>query len=188
MIYVAFKIKISGRNRVRISTLKKNNNNQKLGLLKEKNKINQYLHGIRSEPQRSIKHQTSSIWSINLNNEVCTMNVTECQEVCRWIAKRTIKSNRIASIETSEAEIFKGGIEKVYLEGVVFRRLCMYSVYIVQRTFCTRSTTACWLKCQNYHVFGCVRCSVCVLLVQLLPRVHIVLWNSTRYFCRHATH
>lgn len=109
MIYVAFKIKISGRNRVRISTLKKTTTKNWVFW---KNKINQYLHGIRSEPQRSIKHQTSSIWSINLNNEVCTMNVTECQEVCRWIAKRTIKSNRIASIETSEAEISKGGIER----------------------------------------------------------------------------
>lgn len=59
----------------------------------------------------------------------------------------------------------------MYLEGVVFRR-CMhvyvlycaeYSLYSVFGVH-SLSIAACWLKCQNYHVFG-VLC-----IVQLLPQ------------------
>lgn len=101
-----------------------------------------------------------------------------------------IELDRIASIEINEAEISKGGIERC-ISKAWYLGDCVCILCIVQRTFCTRSTTACWRKYQNYHVFAV--CLVCVHSSIIAP-VHCYkykqLFNANenqRYYCMHAT-
>lgn len=101
---------------------------------------------------------------------MCTMNVTECQEVCRWIAKRTIKSNRINRNKRSRN--FRRD-KKVYLEGVVFRRLCMYSVYIVQRTILYTLNYCLLAKMPELPcVRLCMMFGMCAVSSIIAPRTH----------------